>query len=899
MLAKFTAGAQNPRPNIIVILADDLNQGILPEYGNNFLNATHIQALRNEGILFRNSFVVQSLCAPSRATLMTGEYPHVHGVTDNANHDTLIIGIPTIQKTLQDSGYYTGFVGKMHVQGNGETGFDYRAIVDGSAPYYNTVFHLNGHDTILPGYIAGSITDYSLDFLHTRDTSRPFFLVVAHKNPHDPTIPEPAFSHYLDSATIPLPVTWNEDICDKPGFMSQLSWNPLTAHVVDSLIRSYYNCAMSVDKSVGVLIDSLSSEGLLDNTLIIFTSDNGLLHGEHHGMKGKRVSYDESLKVPMIIRFPAWFAAGAIDSTHMVLNLDLAPTILDAAGLPMLGQFQGHSIHTILNGANLHDTVLFEDFPGTTDVMLPFKAIRTSHWKFTRYHCASFDNELYDLLNDPFETTNQIRNPVYYPVLLSLDSLLNQKLIEYNDPASACSMHYSPYVYGCDTSTRCNTLFISASQAMATWCGEHCPERWIIQWRDADSTQWQEEADTTAYHWITGLHCNTFYQWRVRSVCTPGDSSQWNMPQTFRTLCETPAGFTAMPLSANSEFVSWNNSACAVKYKIQYRIAGTSTWTIAFTTTAVKTFTGLLPATTYEMQVKNWCSISAYPQSAWSTVFSFTTPCMCTMPGAPVGISNLTSSSVSLSWGMNSCALKYHIQYRKSGAAVWKNIYSSSSPRTIGLLLSNTSYEFRIRSECDSAGTYISEWTPTQSFATYPTCNIPTGISISSITSSSAILQWNNISGVTGYTIGYRKSNSSNWTNLTSSINSITFSNLLSNTNYQYRLKTNCSSGLSSFYSSIGNFTTLIPRLKNPQMLVDTVWQVAPNPVQNELVLSSGNYSDATASVIITDIIGRRLFSALEFLNGTRLDVSEWPSGIYFIWIGSEGKSQELRFVKQ
>ena len=429
--------AQTSRPNIILILADDLRDELLPEQGNNFLQATNIQRLRNEGIRFNNSFGVISLCAPGRASIFTGMYPQQHGIYSNDTVWHLSPTIPMIHQALQDSGYYTGFVGKVHVLGNFYPGNNYLAQLKLAAPYTAPGFIIGGTTYYYPNYVADVIDSLSLSFIRMRDTSKPFYLVMSHKNVHDPYTASPEFEHLLDTATIFFPPTFNEDISDKPTYLQPfvLGWSLAKW---DSVIKNYYEGALSLDKSVGKLMDSLQAWNLLDNTMIIFTSDNGMMIGDHDRQMVKHEPYDWSLRVPLFVRYPAWFSSGSSYSLNSVLNIDLAPTILEAAGVPVLPGMNGISLHQFTSGGATREKFLFEQYiePGLN--YPTYYGVRTNTMKFVRYTCGADTNEFYDLVLDSLEENNQINNLAYASSIALMDRMLDTLLFSIQDSMAIC-----------------------------------------------------------------------------------------------------------------------------------------------------------------------------------------------------------------------------------------------------------------------------------------------------------------------------------------------------------------------------------------------------------------------------------------------------------------------------
>ncbi len=437
------------RPNILVILTDDQRWDALgvvqKELGARSLfpwfETPHLDRIAQEGVRFRNVFVTTSLCSPSRASLLSGQYARTHRVLNNfTEYPNSLPGYP---RRLHEAGYETAYIGKWHMgEDNDEQrpGFDYWMSHRGQGNYFDNEFNINGTRKKLPGYYTTVVTDAAVDWLN-RAHDRPWLLVVGHKAPHGgPIQPEPRFEHALDAFPIRKPVNFgNYRVTDgKPAWLEESlpTWHGVQGPLYgqkeyDRFVRAYLATLLSVDESVGRLYRALEQLGQLNNTLIVFSSDNGFVLGEH-GRVDKRTAYEESLRIPLLVRYPPLIRPGTtVDA--MVLNLDLAPSLLDIAGAKRLPGIQGRSWKELANGTGgtIHNDFLYEynyekQFPYTPNV----RAVRTAEWKLIRYPGGDgtpdrFPAELYHLSNDPDELLNLATDPKYAAVQTQLRKQLD------------------------------------------------------------------------------------------------------------------------------------------------------------------------------------------------------------------------------------------------------------------------------------------------------------------------------------------------------------------------------------------------------------------------------------------------------------------------------------------
>lgn len=415
------------RPNVLVIMLDDARYDSYScNGGPPFFQTPNIDRIANEGANFEYSFCVQSFCIPSRGSFLTGLYPHNNGATNNSAK--IYAYLPTIATILDSAGYYTGWIGKYHMAIKPQPGYDYwfaTKVNSGTDEYNNMKYNVNGTLTTLNGHDTDIVTDTALSFLD-KNADKNFFVTIAYHAPHNPYLPQSEFLGAYQSNTMPVPPNTQQYQSDCPSYLYQLTPDYyIQPQDVPAQYEAYYEMMGGIDVAVGKILDKMDSLSILDNTLVIFTSDNGAMFGEH-GLFLKRFAYDPSSRVPLFIRFPAWFAPETMVSNEMALNVDIAPTILDAAGIPGGYHFDGFSLKRITDGQASRTAMYFESIYDTYTPELPsLRSIRTFDAKLIAYGCDSETNEYFDLANDPLENTNMINNPDYGAAVDSLKSQLN------------------------------------------------------------------------------------------------------------------------------------------------------------------------------------------------------------------------------------------------------------------------------------------------------------------------------------------------------------------------------------------------------------------------------------------------------------------------------------------
>ena len=453
LLAALAApAAAADRPNIIFIMSDDHAAHAISAYGSRINKTPHIDRLAREGMLLRNVFATNSICTPSRAAILTGQYSHLNGVPVFNRFDSSRV---TVARLLQQGGYHTGMIGKWHL-GSDPAGFDRWEILPGQGAYHNPVLYTaTGEKTYTGQYVTDVVTDLAIDFLKTRPAKKPFFLMLHHKAPHRPWEPDEAHRAQFADRLIPEAETlWdsyetrsdalreNQQRISTDLTRRDLKLTPpegmqgaeLTAWLAvkpdtvtvsrdgrpvtltgDALVRWKYQRYMqdylatiqSVDDNIGRLLTFLDRNALAKNTIVIYTSDQGFFLGDH-GMFDKRFMYEESLRMPFLVRWPDAIKASATSSS-MALNVDFAPTFLEAAGLPVPADMQGRSLLPVLRGrapADWRTSMYYRYYhdPGHHNTRAHY-GVRTQTHKLIHYWKKD-QWELFDLVNDPHEMHN-------------------------------------------------------------------------------------------------------------------------------------------------------------------------------------------------------------------------------------------------------------------------------------------------------------------------------------------------------------------------------------------------------------------------------------------------------------------------------------------------------------
>lgn len=459
-------------PNIVLILTDDHAYQAISAYGSKIIETPNIDRLGSNGMRFDRCLVTNSICGPARAVILTGKYSHLNGFYNNTN-GRFDGSQTTFPKLLQQAGYQTAMIGKWHLVSD-PTGFDHWEILPGQGQYYNPPMFRMGKRVKHQGYTTDLITDLSLDWLKNRDPNKPFLLMCQHKAPHrewspnlkhlghdkDRQYPEPAtlFDDYagrgkaaksqamtFEKDFFPLDVklrtppdltpdqkkVWDEYYGprNKAFLDAKLAGKELTRWRFNRYMHDYLGCIKSVDENVGRVLNYLKEAGLEDNTIVVYSSDQGFYLGEH-GWYDKRWIYEESLRTPLLVRWPGVTKAGAVNK-DLVSNVDFAQTLLDAAGVKAPADMQGRSLRPVCAGETPADWrksfyYHYYEFPGPHDVRKHYGVV-TDRYKLVHFYEPEMNYwELFDLKTDPQEMTSLHGKAEYATVQAELEKELSR-----------------------------------------------------------------------------------------------------------------------------------------------------------------------------------------------------------------------------------------------------------------------------------------------------------------------------------------------------------------------------------------------------------------------------------------------------------------------------------------
>ncbi|WP_430971738.1 sulfatase family protein [Sunxiuqinia rutila] len=489
------------KPNIVYIMSDDHAYQAISAYGHGLNKTPNIDRIAEQGAIFTRGFVSNSICAPSRAVMLTGKHSFVNGKVDNVQpFDWNQMSFP---KLLQQNGYQTALIGKIHLDGLPQ-GFDYSAVLPGQGHYYNPDFIINGEKKRLDGYVTDLTTEMSLKWLKERDPEKPFCLLYHQKAPHREWLPaerhykeytgmtfkepETLFDDYkgrgtaakeqemnvlkdmnwagdskirpevMDELGIPQTLTW-----DKAAYTNNLgrmdeqqraAWDAVYDPIVEDFARKYpsmnekelmqwrfqrymqdyLGCIASVDEGVGQLLDFLEENGLAENTIVVYTSDQGFYLGEH-GWFDKRFMYEESFRTPLLMMYPSEIEPGTVVD-ELVQNIDFAPTFLDYAGVDIPQDVQGESFRKLVSGesSEWRDAIYYTyyEYPSIHMVKRHY-GVRTDRYKLIHFYYDIDEWELYDLEKDPQEMTNVYDDPAYAEVQKMMHERLTELREKYGD----------------------------------------------------------------------------------------------------------------------------------------------------------------------------------------------------------------------------------------------------------------------------------------------------------------------------------------------------------------------------------------------------------------------------------------------------------------------------------
>lgn len=481
------AAVAQKRPNIVIIISDDHAFQTISAYGSKRMQTPAIDRIAKEGVLFNRAYVTNSICGPSRAVIITGKYSHKNGFKDNEN-STFDGSQNNFLKELTRAGYQTAWIGKWHLKTNPE-GISYWQVLPGQGSYFNPDFiMMDGSTKRIEGYATNITQDIAEEWLNQRDTSKPFCLVIGHKATHRTWMPDTCDLGMFDDVTFPLPPTFydqyenrkaaavqemsiakdlrlgydlkifnsEEEENKERSFMrmnaaqraaysryyapiredfkkKNLSGKELIEWKYQRYMKDYLSTAASLDRNIGRALDYLDKHNLSDNTIVIYMSDQGFYMGEH-GWFDKRFMYEESFRTPMVMRYPGKIKPGSINN-DLVMNVDIAPTILEAAGVPIPADMQGASFLPLVtqNKAKGRAALYYHYYENGEHAVSPHFGISTGRYKLIRFYKRVEGWELYDLRNDQYEMKNLYNLPQYKKLVAQLKKQLLQLIDKYED----------------------------------------------------------------------------------------------------------------------------------------------------------------------------------------------------------------------------------------------------------------------------------------------------------------------------------------------------------------------------------------------------------------------------------------------------------------------------------
>ena len=438
MAASASSDVSEERPNMIIVLVDDMRWDEIGVADHPYVQTPNIDRIAQEGVQFINAFTVNPLCSPSRATLLTGQHAHYHGITDNLARNELSHQLETFPQRLNESGYETAFIGKWHM-GNDDTarpGFSRWVGLRGQGEALDPILNFDGERQQINGYVTDILHEEALDFI-SEDRDAPFMLYLSHKGLH------PNIFQADDGTAVGLDGSGDENSgfiaadrhvgmyanaepprrpnfgvvpTDKPALMRAIENVPalsLETVTSDTIIRERQEMLMAIDEGLGDMLSKLEELDQLDNTLVVVLSDHGYWYGEHALGAERRMSYEEGIRIPMVMRYPGKIAAGT-RIEQMALTLDLAPTMIEFAGLELEKVRHGRSLVPLTSGEEVddwRDSFMVEYYTDTVFermYQMGYKTVRSDRYKYIRYEDLEGVDELYDLEQDPYEVRNII-----------------------------------------------------------------------------------------------------------------------------------------------------------------------------------------------------------------------------------------------------------------------------------------------------------------------------------------------------------------------------------------------------------------------------------------------------------------------------------------------------------
>lgn len=488
----FISQAQPPqsKPNIVVIISDDHSYQTIGAYGSTVGRTPQIDRIAKDGAVFQHAYVNNSICGPSRATLLTGKYSHKNGFKDNETSE-FDFSQYLFVKGLQQVGYKTAWIGKIHL-GHHLQGFNYYDVLSDQGHYFNPDFISRAGKQQVAGYVSDIVTDKAVNWLDSIDTNNPFCLIIGHKATHRTWMPDPKDFGTYDQDSIPLPSTFYDDYSNRKAAAVQEmsiskdmrmgydlkmfdSWEAMMQdsnfkrmseeqkkqyaayykpiyekYNADSLsgkalaewkyrryMIDYLNTAASMDRNIGRVLDYLQAHDLEKNTIVIYLSDQGFYMGEH-GWFDKRFMYEESFRTPMLVRYPALLTAGS-QISGKVVNADIAPTLLELAGIQPPAEMQGKSFASVLQSPTKQHrkTIYYHYFENGEHAVSPHFGVKDERYKLIRFYKRVESWELFDLVTDPKEMHNLYADPKYKAQVKKMKKKLLKEIKTFDDTEAA------------------------------------------------------------------------------------------------------------------------------------------------------------------------------------------------------------------------------------------------------------------------------------------------------------------------------------------------------------------------------------------------------------------------------------------------------------------------------
>ncbi|MEO5675500.1 MAG: sulfatase-like hydrolase/transferase [Chitinophagales bacterium] len=457
---------RNIRPNILFVMTDDARwDGASVNGAPAYLQTPNFDRIANEGVNFKNFFAVLPLCSPSRSTFYTGLYPHKHGVVNNAVN--LRANIPWISEILHDAGYYTVMAGKLAYKPDSIRGFD-DFMISVVESYENSKYLIWTGDTAIQLFVAGHTTDlltqYVIGKMQTRPPDQPFFIYLPHRAVHVPYRPRGEDSTKFANDTMPY-INANKYTKNFPSYYYPFNEAGDSA-VQAASWRGYFRMLIGVEETFGKILHYMDSVGLTDETLIMYTSDNGDLKSEHL-LQGKQLPQEESMLLPMFLRYPIWFPEHKDIYDQLGCNIDWAPTLLDAAQVPDTFGMDGLSLRALANNEVTRDAFMYELW--AENYTPAIRVVRSRYFKYINSFCSDTTEQLFDLVNDPLENTNLINDPYYQVVAQYYRCKLDSFRLVLHDTANVQSITHE----NADTIISSDSLiFCKLKNADSTHVGE-------------------------------------------------------------------------------------------------------------------------------------------------------------------------------------------------------------------------------------------------------------------------------------------------------------------------------------------------------------------------------------------------------------------------------------------